>query len=151
MRDVAAQRTLVKSVPELWAELSEPALLGRMLHEPFGEIRITRLEPESAIAWESDLAAGSVELEPSGFGTRVRLTATLAPADEPPPQPPPRAGGPLARLLARLRRAPAAAPPPEAPAQDAALDDAVAEGALTGVLDQIGAARHRPFSRRPAP
>ena len=71
MGDVTAQRTLVKSVPELWAELSESALLDRMLHEPFGEIRITRLAHESSIAWESELAAGSVELHPSGFGTRT--------------------------------------------------------------------------------
>ena len=134
-------------MPELWAELSEPALLGRMLHEPFGEIRITRLTPESGIAWESELAAGSVELEPSGFGTRVRLTATLA--DEPEPQAPPRSGGMLARLLARLRREPAVAEPAQAEPDAAVLDDAVAEGALTAVLDQIGAARHRPFSRRP--
>ena len=150
MRDVAAQRTLVKSVPELWAELSEPALLGRMLHEPFGEIRITRLEPESSIAWESELAAGSVELEPSGFGTRVRLTATLADEPEPEAQPAP-SGGLLSRLLARLRREPAAPEAVEAEPEAQALDGAVAEGALTAVLDQIGAARHRPFSRRPTP
>ncbi len=46
------QRTLVKSPPELWAELSDPAALARHLGE-FGEIRITRIEPESAIEWEA--------------------------------------------------------------------------------------------------
>src|SRR5664280_1010248 len=35
------QRTLVKSPPELWAEISDPASLARHLGE-FGEIRITR-------------------------------------------------------------------------------------------------------------
>ena len=39
------QRTLVKSPPELWAELSDPAALARHLGE-LGEIRITRTEPE---------------------------------------------------------------------------------------------------------
>jgi hypothetical protein len=145
MGDVAAQRTLVKSVPELWAELSESALLDRMLHEPFGGIRITRLTPESSIDWESELAAGSVELQPSGFGTRVRLTAQFAPAAPAPHSP--RRQGLIAKLLARLR--PPAAPEP-APAEAAAppLDSAAAEAALTSVLDQIGAARHRPFSRQ---
>src|SRR3712207_8062279 len=69
-----AQRTLVKSPPELWAELSDPAALGRHLGE-FGEIRITRLEPEDTVAWEGDRARGTVRLEPSGWGTRVTLTA----------------------------------------------------------------------------
>src|SRR5579871_5855126 len=78
------QRTLVKSLPEVWSELSEPALLGPMLHEPFGEITITRLQPESAIEWEAEHARGAVDLEPSGFGTRVRLTAEL---ERPPPPP----------------------------------------------------------------
>ena len=145
MGDVAAQRTLVKSVPELWAELSEPAQLGRMLNEPFGEIRITRLTPESSIDWESELAAGSVELEPSGFGTKVRLTAQIPTEPEPPPQPRP---GLFARLLARLRPSAPAPPPPDLPP---AIEHEAAESALTGMLDQIGAARHRPFSRRPAP
>jgi hypothetical protein len=144
MGDVAAQRTLVKSVPELWAELSEPALLGRMLAEPFGEIRITRLTPESAIAWESELAAGSVELEPSVFGTRVLLTVELPPEPEPERRP-----GLLARLLGALRRG--AAPKPQLHDPVPAIERSAAESALNGVLDQIGAARHRPFSRQPAP
>ena len=146
MGDVAAQRTLVKSVPELWAELSESALLDRMLHEPFGEIRITRLTPESSIDWESELAAGSVELYPSGFGTRVRLTAQFGPATPAPSAP--RRQGLIAGLFARLRPPAPPAPPPQEPAP--ALDPAAAEVALTSVLDQIGAARHRPFSRQPS-
>jgi len=148
MGDVSAQRTLVKSVPELWAELSESALLGRMLHEPFGEIRITRRTPESNIDWESELAAGSVELHPSGFGTRVRLTAQFAHSAPAPTPAPLRRHGLLARMLARLR--PPAAPAPVAAEPSPALDSVAAEVALTSVLDQIGAARHRPFSRQPA-
>lgn len=76
-----ARRTLVKSPPELWAELSDPDALARHL-EAFGEIKITRLEPESAVAWEGDGARGTVALAPSGWGTKVTVTAETAP-DEP--------------------------------------------------------------------
>lgn len=149
---VESQRTVVKSVPELWAELSEIALLARMLGE-FGEIRITRLVPEASIEWESPLAAGCVELLPSFFGTRVRLTAQIAPAAPPPAAAseataPPRRIGLLARLLRRRPESTAPAPPPSAAEPLApALDLASAQGALTAVLDEIGVARHRPFSR----
>ena len=81
-----AKRTLVKSPPELWAELSDIAALARHLGE-FGEIRITRTEPESVVEWEGDLASGSVRLEPSGWGTKVTLTALPVMLDPPPPAP----------------------------------------------------------------
>ncbi len=78
-----ARRTLVKSPPELWAELSDAQALGRRL-QPLGEIRITRLEPESTVAWEGEHARGTVEIEASGWGTRVTLTAEPSDApDEP--------------------------------------------------------------------
>ncbi len=86
MAAAEAQRTLVKSAPELWAELSDPAALSRHL-DAFGEVRITRLDPESAVAWEGERARGTVELAPSGWGTRVKITAELtAPAPEPAPE-----------------------------------------------------------------
>jgi hypothetical protein len=72
--ETEASRTLVKSPPELWAEVSDPSSLARHL-DGFGEIRITRLEPETAVAWEGDQVSGTVRLEPSGWGTRVLLTA----------------------------------------------------------------------------
>ena len=72
-----ARRTLVKSPPELWAECSDADSLGRHLDQ-FGDIRITRLEPETAVAWEGELASGTVRLEPSGWGTKVILTAEAA-------------------------------------------------------------------------
>lgn len=71
-----ASRTLVKSPPELWAECSEAASLARHLGQ-FGEIRITRLEPETAVAWEGEEISGTVRLEPTGWGTKVILTARL--------------------------------------------------------------------------
>jgi hypothetical protein len=103
------QRTLVKSPPELWAELSDPALLARHLGE-LGEIRITRVEPEQTVEWEAENTSGSVQIKPSGWGTRVTLTVTRelpegqetagagaspapepTPGSEPEPTPPPQA------------------------------------------------------------
>ena len=120
-----AKRTLVKSPPELWAEVSDPGALARHIWE-FGEIRITRTQPESIVELEGEKASGCVRLEPSGWGTRVTLTAEPAPAAAP-------AEGLWARLL---RRRPAPDPAPEQAVE-----------ALTGVLDTLGAAHHRPFSR----
>jgi hypothetical protein len=69
------QRTLVKSPPELWAEISDPEALARHLGE-FGEIRITRVQPEQKVEWEAPEASGSIVIKPSGWGTKVRLTVT---------------------------------------------------------------------------
>lgn len=84
MSEPSAQRTLVKSPPELWAEVSDVESLARHLGE-FGEIRITRVEPETTVVWEGERASGTVELEPSGWGTKVTLTAT--PVEQPAPEP----------------------------------------------------------------
>ena len=84
MQEPRAQRTLVKSPPELWAEVSDVDALARHLGE-FGEIRITRLDPETTVAWEGDRACGTVALEPSGWGTKVTLTAKLAQETAPEP------------------------------------------------------------------
>jgi hypothetical protein len=74
MREVTAGRTLVKSPPELWAVCSDADSLAQHL-EAFGEIRITRLEPETTVAWEGDRASGTVRIEPAGWGTKVTVTA----------------------------------------------------------------------------
>ena len=152
-----AKRTLVKSPPELWAELSDMSALARHLGE-FGEIRITRTEPESVVEWEGDLASGSVRLEPSGWGTKVTLTAlpvmTDAPPAPPPPEPEPVAEPAPQGFWARLFRRPAPAPPAPPPAPVAAdpsplpaIDAATGEAVLGKALDTLGAAHHRPFSR----
>jgi len=143
MTSLQASRTLVKSPPELWAELSELGSLARHLGE-FGEIRITEVDPESRVEWEADRASGTVRLEPSGWGTRVVLTvdtpepvepepeaeaeavAVEPPAPEPEPEPEPERQEPAAVIpeptpvkrgwFARLFRRtpePAPAPPPE--------------------------------------
>ena len=144
-----AKRTIVKSPPELWAELSDVAALARHLGE-FGEIRITRAEPEAVVEWEGDRASGSVRLEPSGWGTRVTLTAEV-PEPEAPPPPKPLAAQPrrLSRFarLAWWRRAaepPGPEPPPPAPPPEPEVDTAAV---LDGMLDSLGSAHHRPFSR----
>ena len=74
MPEIQASRRLVKSPPELWAEVSDAASLARHLGE-VGEIRITRLEPETTVAWEGETASGTVALAPAGWGTSVTLTA----------------------------------------------------------------------------
>jgi hypothetical protein len=73
-------RTLVKSPPELWTELSDPTTLARHLGE-LGEIRITGTDPERLVDWEATSTdgtgvSGRVEIEPSGWGTRVTLSAS---------------------------------------------------------------------------
>ena len=220
----------MKSPPELWAELSELGSLARHLGE-FGEIRITKVDPESRVEWEADRASGTVRLEPSGWGTRVVLTVdtpelaevedaepvpeAVMPEPEPEPgepepepepepeavvpelEPPPPAPEPkpvkrgwFARLFRRRTPVPlppqpypepyAAAPEPEPEPepepdpepqpdpQDSAFGTIEwetpteppleepepepiapdeAHAVLTSVLDTLGAAHHRPFSR----
>jgi hypothetical protein len=93
------QRTLVKSPPELWAELSNPEALARHLGE-LGDIRITSTEPETKVEWEAEAATGTVHLKQSGWGTKVTLSVTRLPspgdaapqpieeAEPPEPEPP---------------------------------------------------------------
>jgi hypothetical protein len=72
----------------------------------------------------------------------------VAPAPPPPPAPPARRG-----FFARLFRRRAPAPPPPKPAPVATPGPLPAIGAargqeiLTGTLDALGSAHHRPFSR----
>ena len=111
-----AKRTLVKSGPELWAEVSDPEALAGHL-SAFGDIRITRTAGSSLVEWEGERAVGRLALEPSGFGTRVVLSAE-----------------PRGSRLTRFLRRPAVG-------EDEAL------AALTRTLDRLGTAHHRPFSR----
>jgi hypothetical protein len=146
-----AKRTLVKSPPELWAEVSDVAALARHLGE-FGEIRITRSEPEAVVEWEGDRASGSVRLEPSGWGAKVTLTAEVPEPEAPPPPEPVAVEPPRPSRFAWLAwwRRPAQPPveepepPPEPPPAPPAIDTAAV---LDGVLDNLGSAHHRPFSR----
>ncbi len=150
-------------MPELWAECSDAASLARHLGA-FGEIRITQLEPETAVAWEGAAASGTVALEPAGWGTRVTLTATGATSvaavsgaapdrSELEADPEPRPGR-WSALRRRLRRRSAGRSATAAPAAQAAQaapaappNPAPMEQALPMALDSLGRAHHRPYSR----
>src|SRR3954449_11444060 len=114
MPDLVAERRLVKSPPELWAELSEVERLARHLGA-FGEIQITKLEPETSVDWEGEHARGNVSIESSGWGTKVRLTAALPePAPEPEPEPEP-------------EREPGPEPPVEQPTLEHVVPEEISE------------------------
>jgi hypothetical protein len=117
MTELQASRTLVKSPPELWAECSDAASLARHL-DGFGEIRITRLEPETAVAWEGERARGTVRIEPAGWGTKVILTAVAEEEQvlaEIPVEAPPEPTEPEPRVVEALSDP----PPEESPAPPA--------------------------------
>jgi hypothetical protein len=110
-----AQRTLVKSPPELWAELSDPASLARHLGE-LGEIEIVRTEPESIVEWTAANTTGIVSISPAGWGTRVTLKVTreleeASVASEREPAPHAQAE-PVPIAAAELQPSPAAEPQP---------------------------------------
>src|SRR5918996_201219 len=117
MPDLTAKRTLVKSPPELWSELSEVERLARHLGA-FGEIKITKLEPEHTVAWEGEAASGTVSIEPSGWGTKVTMRVELEGGVEA-PSPAPAAAAPVEVEPE---------PPPDAPALQAQPAALAAEG-----------------------
>jgi hypothetical protein len=130
-RTASVSRTLVKSPPELWAELSDPEHLARHLGE-FGEIRITRAEPEHTVAWEGESARGTVELEPAGWGTKVTLEAVT----EVPAEPEPAAQEPEPEPVA------AQEPEPE-PEPAAAVEEPEPEPEPTAELEAVAPPRKR--------
>ncbi|MHB8658807.1 MAG: hypothetical protein ACYC91_12790 [Solirubrobacteraceae bacterium] len=146
MTEHQESRTLVKSPPELWAECSEPSSLARHLDQ-FGEIRITRLEPETAVAWEGEHVSGTVRLESSGWGTKVILTARPAPPAKEAPAP--------AAVEAREPDAPSPPAPPQ-PGVGAATRPALGtprrRGGMLGTLRRaFGFDAQPPASREISP
>ena len=119
MPSVEVSRTLVKSPPELWAELE-----GDRLADAVGAVTVRPTEHERELAWEADGARGTARLEPSSWGTKVTLTAEIEEV--------------VARqgLWARLRGQPPGAPPH--PDLEARLGD---------VLDRLGSDHKKPFAR----
>ena len=126
MTEHQISRTLVKSPSELWAECSDATALSRHLQE-VGRLSITELEPERRVAWEGELASGTVRLEPSAWGTKVILTARPAGGAVPEAREPGRGVAAAAHRACRTARA-------------ATL--------LSAALDSLGRAHRRPFSRR---
>lgn len=116
---VEVSRTLVKSPPELWAELE-----GDRLADAVGAVTVRSTEHERELAWEADGARGTARLEPSNWGTKVTLTAEVEEV--------------VARqgLWARLR----GVQPPPPPQSDIAMR-------LGDVLDRLGSDHKKPFAR----
>jgi uncharacterized protein YndB with AHSA1/START domain len=73
---IELERTLVKSPPELWDEIASEEALGRWL----GEVSVSAVDPPSRIEWNVEGAHGTIELEASGWGTRIRAKIQTAAA-----------------------------------------------------------------------
>ena len=125
MATYEVSRTLVKSPPELWAELE-----GDRLGAAVGAVNVRATEPERELAWEADGAQGLARLEPSSWGTKVTLTAWVEEQEALVAE-----QGFFGRLFKRQAE-PAPAPP--------APDDM--EDRLNGLLDDLGSAHRKPFT-----
>ena len=112
-------RTLVKSPPELWAELGSDCL-----EKALGTVSVEETEPEREMTFSGDGVHGSAVLEPAGWGTKVTLTAETEEQ--------------VAKVgfWGRLRG------PAEAEDRHAELEERLSE-----VLDSLGSAHKRPFQR----
>jgi hypothetical protein len=71
---IELERTLVKSPPELWDEIASANALARWLPD----VRVNALDPPSRMEWKADGVSGVIELEASGWGTRIRARAVTA-------------------------------------------------------------------------
>ena len=123
MATIEVSRTLVKSPPELWAELE-----GDRLSDAVGKVTVRSTEHERELAWEAAGAHGTAVLEPSAWGTKVTLTADVEEAVA-------RAG-----VWARLRGRPGSAP-------TSVRGRSELERRLEGLLDDLGTAHRKPFTR----
>jgi hypothetical protein len=119
MASVEVSRTLVKSPPELWEELQ-----GERLNEALGGAEVRADEPERALSWTSEHASGTAVLEPSSWGTKVTLTAEIEEQ--------------VARVGLWERMRGMTPPPSKAPH---------IERQLEGLLDDLGQAHRKPFTR----
>src|SRR3954468_17692499 len=63
-------RTLVKSPPELWAELGPDCL-----EKALGAVSVEETEPEREMTFSGHGVNGSAGPEPAGWGTKGTLTA----------------------------------------------------------------------------
>jgi hypothetical protein len=71
MTPIEVERTLVKSPPELWSEIGSDEALGRWL----GDVSVKSAEPPGRLEWARSDSTGVIELEASGWGTKVRAVA----------------------------------------------------------------------------
>ena len=112
-------RTLVKSPPELWEELQADRLPGAI-----EGARVRPTEDQRSLEWEAEGARGTALLEPAGWGTKLTFTAEVEDR--------------VAEhgLWARLRGIPLPEP-----------RHADMERTLEGLLDDLGSAHKKPFTR----
>jgi hypothetical protein len=110
-------RTLVKSPPELWEELS-----GDRLPQTIDGARVERTGEDNSLAWEADGVRGTARIEASGWGTKVTLTAEVEEQ---------------VAELGLWARMWGIEPPPERHAD--------MERRLEGLLDDLGSAHKKPF------
>jgi hypothetical protein len=82
-----AERTLVKSQPELWQLLDQAERMEGLMSALVGraaEIEVVEREPETLLAWEGAVAdeSGAIEIamEQKGWGTHVEIKAAVVPA-----------------------------------------------------------------------
>ena len=111
-------RTLVKSPPELWAELGPDCL-----EKALGAVSVEETEPERSLSFSGEGVHGTATLEPAGWGTKVTLTAETEEQVA------------KAGFWGRMRA-------PEADGRHEELEEKLSE-----VLDSLGSAHKRPFSR----
>jgi hypothetical protein len=136
MPTVEVSRTLVKSPPELWEELS-----GERLKDSIGAEEVKASEDERLLVWETDGAKGTATLEPSGWGTKVILRAeveeTIAKLE---PE--------VAKLglWSRLMGVKPPPPPPEREEPERPTPEQW-EQALEQLLDDLGSAHRKPFQQ----
>lgn len=121
MASYEISRTLVKSPPELWEELQ-----GDRWADAMGEVSVRPTEPDRELAWEADGARGTAVIEPSGWGTKVTLTAEVEEQVA------------AVGFWSRFRASYQPPVPPRHPDMEAKLEH---------VLDSLGHAHRRPFSR----
>jgi len=116
---VEISRTLVKSPPELWSELQ-----GERLEEAVGGRITESREQDRTLSWSGEGASGTVQLEPSSWGTKVTLTAEVEED--------------VANFGLWERMRGMQPPPGRAPE---------VERRLEALLDDLGQAHRQPFSR----
>ncbi len=121
MPNLEVSRTLVKSPPELWPDLS-----GGRLAEAVGGAEVAVIESERSVRWEAHGVRGTASLEPSGWGTKVTLRAQVEEqvADS----------GRWSRFRRRWE-------PPEAPPHTDL------EQRMKALLDDLGSDHRKPFAR----
>jgi hypothetical protein len=149
MQRSTARRRLFKPRPELSTQLTE-GVLDRLGAD--GEIRITRLNHESTVAWEGDRVSGTVELPTrrGGIpGPPPPMPDPSPPSPGPQPGPPAPGPGPTPPDPGPAPGPPTPVPQPPAPQirVSRSLDAVHTVAILADMLDDLVVARGRRNTR----